>query len=160
MTGIKYILASMLVALTAVVVPAISYAQGATTTPEERERMEELDRRERELEERERRLNEETMKNDTNNNDTDFRDLMLLRGSSGSRGLSDLFVLDRLFSDGGSGNLGEWIILDQLFSDNGSAKTSTDGGGLWDLIILDELSGGHGDFGGGDSSLGGLFFLD
>ena len=72
----KNVLVSMLIVLTAVIIPTISYA-AATTTPRD------------------------DMDNDNGNS---LRDLIFLEGLSSGNNFSDLFVLDRL--SGGDSDLG------------------------------------------------------
>ncbi len=130
MQGIKNVLVSMLIVLTAVIIPTISYA-AATTTPRD------------------------DMDNDNGNS---LRDLIFLEGLSSGNNFSDLFVLDRL--SGGDSDLGDLFILNQLFGADDIAIDGMQGGNLGNLFVLDELFGnGNGVF-GGDSDLGDLFILD
>ncbi|KKR22012.1 MAG: hypothetical protein UT48_C0001G0025 [Parcubacteria group bacterium GW2011_GWE2_39_37] len=114
----------------------------------------------------------------TSTNNSILKDALILDSTDRGSSLGDLFILDRLFSDGSGGilndsgsDLGDLFLLDQLFSGGDSILGGDsigggilgDGNSLGDLFVLDRLFGDNSDILSGDgngSDLGDLFILD
>ncbi|KKQ60572.1 MAG: hypothetical protein US81_C0016G0001 [Parcubacteria group bacterium GW2011_GWE2_38_18] len=117
----------------------------------------------------------------TSTSNSILKDALILDSTDRGSSLGDLFILDRLFSNGSGGilngnsgsSLGDLFLLDQLFGGDSilGGGDSILGGGIFggddnslgDLFVLDRLFGDNSDIlsgSGNGSDLGDLFILD